>query len=79
MVDDGDEEEELILATPVDKNESELGGKRKRRRVRKKVEKTYTDEEGFTVTKMETVSASESEKEDGDEVLLVVPIITCLY
>jgi len=59
-----EEEQDVIPATPVDKQQPEDAKPgRKRRRVRRMVEKTFTDEQGFTVTKREMESASESDEE----------------
>jgi len=57
------EDEEVIPATPKDKID---GGGRKggrRRRVKKQVDKTYVDEDGYMVTKKVVESASETDDE----------------
>jgi len=57
------EDEEVIPATPKEKIE---GGSRKggrRRRVKKQVDKTYVDDDGYMVTKKVVESASETDDE----------------
>jgi len=57
------EDEEVIPATPKDKIDgaSRKGGRR--RRVKKQVDKTYVDEDGYMVTKKVVESASETDDE----------------
>jgi len=57
------EDEEVIPATPKEKIEG--GGRRggRRRRVKKQVDKTYVDEDGYMVTKKVVESASETDDE----------------
>jgi len=54
------EDEEVIPATPKEKREGKGG---RRRRVKKQVDKTYMDEEGYMVTKKVVESASETDDE----------------
>jgi len=54
------EDEEVIPATPKEKTEGKGG---RRRRVKKQVDKTYVDEDGYMVTKKVVESASETDDE----------------
>merc|ERR1712181_127305 len=54
------EDEEVIPATPKAKIE---GGCKRRRRVKKQVDKTYVDGDGYMVTKKVAESASETDDE----------------
>merc|ERR1712226_1549816 len=57
---DSDSEDEVIPATPKEKPASSRTG---RRRVKKTVDKTYVDEDGYMVTKKVIESASETDDE----------------
>merc|ERR1712112_340393 len=57
---DSDSEDEVIPATPKENPKSSRAG---RRRVKRTVDKTYVDEDGYMVTKKVVESASET----GDE------------
>ncbi len=64
----------MIPSTPAaDRKELGDGGKRRRRRVKKKVRKEFKDEDGFTVVKEEVVSCSESGEDAEEEVKSKVP------
>jgi len=54
------EDEEVIPATPKEKTEGKGG---RRRRVKKQVDKTYVDDDGYMVTKKVVESASETDDE----------------
>lgn len=55
-----DDEDGIVPPTPENK-EKVMDVSKKRKRVRKLVEKTYTDEQGFMVTKKEFESASDTD------------------
>ena len=60
-----DDEEELIPPTPTDT--SKRSARPGRRRVRKLVEKTFTDGDGFLVSKKEMESCSETDDENEEK------------
>ena len=68
IISDDEDDDEIIPPTPEPAvKDAANKGKPGRRRVRKMVEKQIVDEDGFTTTKTQMESCSESDDNEGEE------------